>query len=104
MPGLWPRFAETQTEAFFCLQITGWITLILLVQSDSIPMSEDSSSPIDLTPAHRPQLISRKKKTVFVFEKEEGKNGELEEEEFADDFYDFTEIDTKFRIVSDLED
>ena len=31
-------------------------------------------------------------------------SGELEEEEFADDFYDFTEIDTKFRIVSDLED
>ncbi|MFP4353223.1 MAG: hypothetical protein ACLFRP_08960 [Puniceicoccaceae bacterium] len=52
----------------------------------------------------RPRLVVSKKKTVFVFARNEGADEEEEEEEEAGDFYDFTEINTKFRIVNDLDD
>ena len=50
-----------------------------------------------------PRLVISRKKTVFVFAKDDGDAEEEEEEEVAD-FYDFTEIDTKFRIINDLDD
>ena len=66
--------------------------------SDIPPNSENPSSP------NRPQLVSRKKKTLFVFEKGDDEEEGIEGEDFDDSFYDFTEIETKFRIVNDLDD
>ncbi len=52
----------------------------------------------------RPRLVVSRKKTVFVFARNEEDSDVEEDEEEGGDFYDFTEIDTKFRIVNDLDD
>jgi len=52
--------------------------------------------------AHHPKIVSSKKKTVFVFSK--NNDPADEEEDDSQDLYDFTEIKMKFRIVDDLED
>jgi len=51
----------------------------------------------------RPRIVSSRKKTVFVLSQDAEDEEEEEELVEEDDFYDFTEVDTKFRIVNDLE-
>lgn len=68
-----------------------------------MPESE-SENPDESHISGRPRLVTKRKKTVFVFDKDAEADAEDDLEDDDDSFYDFTEIDTKYRIINDLED
>jgi len=62
---------------------------------------DPESSP--LRPQIHPRLVSRRKKTLYVFDKANDVAPDDGNEE-DESFYDFSEISARWRIINDLED